>query len=392
MKLSVPFNGDVQLIYQLQGYPQVSEIYGKLTADCIGGGKHSFQTPSITRAKVATAVKTAHTYDLEFNYLLNSSCLDNREWTSGGQKNIERLLDWLSGIKADAVTVAVPYLLELIKKRYPLLKVYVSNLAYVNTLRRAKFWEGLGADRITLFNIELNRDFSSLRHIRHGIKCQLKLILNANCIHACPFYMYHANVASHASQADHSLKGFVIDYCRMRCRYQQLIEPVNFIRSSWIRPEDVGQYEEIGIDYFKIIDRGMKTNTIVSIVDAYTKRSYNGNLLDLFPDPTKSIIVEKASLLIKLKYFFRPLTANLFILKGFRNLCTSPVYVDNQRLSGFIEGLKKKECKSNDCQACRYCYEWADKVIAIDPEVSKKAQEHYRFCLENIISGKLFRY
>lgn len=393
MKLSVPFNGQDNLLPQLVKYPEVVEIYGKLNSDFIGGGKHSFQIPFISKSRFAYNVRQAHYYGFKFNYLLNSSCLNNLEWTIIGQKKIFQLIDWLINLNIDTVTIATPYLLSLIKKRYPSLKVSISDLAYVNTLPRAKYWENLGADCITLFNIDVNRNFALIKHIRNNIKCELKLIANANCLYGCPFYMYHANIASHASQSKHILRGFVIDYCRIICRYQQIIEPVNFIRSTWIRPEDIGYYEKMAVDSFKIIDRGMTTEAILSIADAYIKRHYGGNLLDLFPDPSKSILFTRSNWLLKLKYFFRPFTVNIFKLRKYSNLINSgAVYIDNNKLEGFISNISNIDCGKTICEKCGYCHGIAKNAIYIDNEKLKRLKEHYKICLDEIVSGDLFKY
>lgn len=392
MKLSVPFNGQDDLMLQLKRYPEVREVYGKLASDFIGGGKNSFQIPFISRCRFAYNVKQAHKYGLEFNYLLNSSCLDNAEWTMAGQNKIMRLIDWLVGLKIDAVTVATPYLLELVKKRFPALKIYVSDLAYINSIERAKYWENLGAKRITLFNVDVNRNFCLLKNIRKNVKCELKLILNVNCLSKCPYYLSHANLASHGSQSGHLLRGFVIDYCRISCRYQQIMNPVDFIRSTWIRPEDVSYYEEIGIDCFKIIDRGMTTQTIVDIIKAYAKRSYDGNLLDLFPDPSRSIMFLKKNLFSKIKYFLRPFTVNVFKLRKFAGLVTNAIYIDNRKLDGFLEKIKDLDCDKLSCEECGYCYGIAKKAVRINEGQSKIIKEMYKGCLETTVSGSLFKY
>ncbi len=44
---------------------------------------------------------------------------------------------------------------------------------------------------------------------------------------------------SHASQAGHPSGGFLLDYCFLRCTRMKLADPVNYIRSDWIRPEDL---------------------------------------------------------------------------------------------------------------------------------------------------------
>ena len=49
--------------------------------------------------------------------------------TRGGQRAIEKLSDWICEIGADSVTIDPPYLLTLIKTRYPPLKVRASLFA-----------------------------------------------------------------------------------------------------------------------------------------------------------------------------------------------------------------------------------------------------------------------
>jgi collagenase-like PrtC family protease len=392
MKYSVSFNGDKALILGLRKYPEVTEVYGKLQKDFFGGGKCSFQIPFQSKRNFESFVQTAHEHNIEFNYLLNSACLNNREWTRKGQREINKLLDWLVDIKVDAVTVAIPYILELVKRRYPILKAFVSDLAYVDSADRAKAWEDLGAQRITLFNVEVNRNFRLIEAIRKKVKCELKLIANVNCLAHCPYYIYHGNLAAHASQSNHESKNFVIDYCRLKCRSQQLHNIVDFIRSSWIRPEDVQVYENLGIDMLKIIDRGMTTENLLKIVKAYAEKSYEGNLLDLFPDPKKSIIFDSANILHKIKFFFHPFKINVLKLRKFEGLLTNSVYVDNRKLDGFIQQLKSIDCEKKDCEGCTYCYEVAQKAVKRNDAEIQQIGERYKKCIDAIVSGDVFLY
>jgi len=392
MKLSVPFNGKNDLIPALGNYPEVREIYGKTTADFVGGGKHSFQTLFISKRKITDNIRKAHNQGLEFNYLLNSSCLENKEFTLKGRGQIIRLIQWMKDIGVDSVTVSSPYIFGLIKKYFPEAKIQISTLAGVNSVEKARYWQELGAQAITLLNLDTNRDFPLLKKIRAEINCQLKLIVNANCLHKCPAYRQHANSASHASQLSHRLRGFIIDYCRIQCRYNQLMNPLNFIRSTWIRPEDVACYEELGIDYFKIIDRGMSTQRILSIVKSYTDRSFQGNLLDLFPCPVKNGFSLK-EILQKLRFFFRPFKVNVFKLRKLAGLIDNCVYIDNKKLDGFMEKLIRQDCSSQSCQDCAVCGSFVQKAVNIrDPLRHKIIQENYRDCLESIISGDMFKY
>ena len=392
LKFSVPFNWCEDFLVELKELHLEGDLYAKLPADFVGGGKHSFQVPSISRAKIKNYIKRIHNINLKFNYLLNSTCLGNLEWTRYGQRNIIKLLDWLLECEVDAVTVATPYLLQLVKKRFPRLKVNLSVLAGVNSLLRAKYWEDLGADRITLLNTDVNRNFELIKKIRDNVKCELQLIANVNCLYKCPMYFYHNSLSSHSSQSWHPTRGFVIDYCRLKCRYQQLLNPLEVIRSQWIRPEDIHHYEAAGINYLKLIDRGMVTEALVIIVKAYIKRHYDGNLLDLFPNPTKTIVFQSKNFLHKFKYFFRPNYVNIFKLIKMSRLFGEIFYIDNRKLDGFIEHfLNNFDCGAITCDECGYCMRVAENIVIIDKDKQKEMTGKYEECLLSLTNGGMFR-
>ena len=59
-----------------------------------------------------------------------------------GKKKVTGLLSRLSNLGVRRLTVSTPFLLELIKRRFPEFKVKVGIYAQVDTARRARFWEG----------------------------------------------------------------------------------------------------------------------------------------------------------------------------------------------------------------------------------------------------------
>ncbi|MHB8158424.1 MAG: U32 family peptidase, partial [Desulfocucumaceae bacterium] len=231
----------------------VIEIYGKLQRDPIGGGRPSCLFPRTDKIQAKNHVSQVHKLGLKFNYLLNATCLGNREWSAGGQRRIRDFLGWLSDIGVDTVTVSIPYLLQMIKKCYPGFRVKVSVCAQVSNAFQAKYWEGLGADEIALSPWALNRDFAGLQRVRLAVKCRLQLYVNNRCLTGCPFVQYHYSSHSHSSRTGD--KEFFINYPRFSCDYLVLEQPWRIIASSWIRPEDLHYYEEVGIDSIKLSDR-----------------------------------------------------------------------------------------------------------------------------------------
>lgn len=109
---------------------------------------------------------------------------------------------------------ATPFLLELVKRRFPEFKVRVGIYAQVDTPRRARFWEELGADAIVLESFSINRNFCRMAAIRKAVRCDLELIANHVCLMNCPMQTYHQNGFAHASDDSGTL---FINYCFMRC-------------------------------------------------------------------------------------------------------------------------------------------------------------------------------
>lgn len=89
---------------------------------------------------------------------------------------------------------------------------------------------------------------------------------------------YHQNGFAHASDDTNSL---FIDYCFMRCSRLRLSDPSQFIKSAWIRPEDLAVYEAMEYTSFKLLERGIPSAELLRRVKAYSERRFDGNLAEL---------------------------------------------------------------------------------------------------------------
>lgn len=382
MQLSVATNFDDALIGRVKGYP-VRELFGKLPSDFVGGGRPSFYVSPVSRRRFEQHVRLAQAQGIGFNYLLNAACLDNLEFTRAGQRAVERTLGWLAAIEVASITVSLPYLVELVKRRFPHFKVNVGVFARVATVQQAKFWEELGADCITLDPLHVNRDFKALGAIRASVGCELQLIANSDCLLFCPLASYHMVGLSHASQRRHrAATSPGLDYCLLTCTGAKLDEPAHYVRSNWIRPEDVGRYESGGYTRFKILERGAPTDVMVRRVRAYVERRYDGNLLDLI-DPLagrRHVDLERRvaralvanwrgvwSLLRAGRRHWKALGRLMEVRLRLGAAGRAGVYVDNRKLDGFLGDFPATTCGARDCDVCGYCQTWAAKAVAVAP-------------------------
>jgi len=395
LKFSVGTNWDDRLIAEIEALdPQhsVTEIYGKLASDFFGGGRPTYAVNVISKKKAGEHIKLVKKTGREFNYLLNAPCLNNREFTRTGQKQIKKILSWLDSIGVDGITVANPYLGHLIKKNYPRFNLTISVFSGVNSVSWTKFWvEEIGADKINLSHTII-RDFPLLRRIRGATDCELQLAANEACIHNCPFGFYHATFISHASQSHHPLKGFGVDWSLINCRYKLFTQPEELIKAHWVRPEDLGYYENIGIDTFKILDRVQDTQNIIFILKAYLERKFDGNLIDLFFYIDK--LPKKKAFFRGLKFFLHPLHINIFKFRKIKQLFSDiKIYADNRKLDGFLEYFFAGKCKYNDsCDGCDYCRSVAERAIHIDDAYKEKIEKTFKEIMESLNNGDMFRY
>ncbi|MCD6453436.1 MAG: U32 family peptidase [Dehalococcoidales bacterium] len=373
MNLLVPTNWDKELIKSLGKIKASIQVYGVLPTSIIGSGGSGPDIPQMTTTEAEEYIKLVHSAGLTFNYLLNAPCLNNMEWDRDTHRKLLHHLEWLSNAGVNGVTVAIPYLMELIKRQFPHLKVEVSTIAHVNSVARARFFEALGVDAIML-DANINRDFKLLKAIRSAVNCELSVLTNSLCLYQCPYENYHYNTLGHASQIPHPLNGAYMDYPVFHCTLARFTDPAQFIKSRWIRPEDISAYQEIGIDFFKIAGRMMTTEWIVNAVEAYSSLNYPGNLGDILYIPPP-----------KFQYMGQDLTR-----AQMATIASLPkVYIDNQALDGFLGYFKRKNCPA-DCEHCEYCQKVADKAVRFTRYEVDKYTAVLRECLDRLTSSRLF--
>jgi len=374
MQLLVPTNWDPDLISPLSKLEADVQLYGVLPTSMIGSGGSGPDKVRMVENQVEEYIEQAHSAGLKFDYLLNAPSMSNMEWDENTHQELLTHLNWISSIGADSVTVTIPYLVELIKRQFPQLKIRVSTIGHVNSVARAKLFESLGADSITL-DINVNRDFTVLKAIKNAVSCEVTVLMNNLCLFQCPYEYYHHDGLGHASQSYNPLGGYYVDYCVLRCTLDRLCDISQVIKCRWARPEDIHAYEEIGIEAFKISGRSMPSERILRAATAYSSRHYQGNLYDIM-----NVITPKLGLVNS-------------ALPGVPNSVAGSLpkfYIDNQALEGFMDFFRKQNCLSG-CSHCDYCQRIANEVIQFDQDEVDEYIAMLNASLDNLSGSKMFK-
>lgn len=377
MKISLATNFDNKLIDQIKDYP-VYEVYGKMKHDYIGGGRPDNTLSNIDKELFESHVKKVREAGIRFNYLLNGSCLSNNEQDPVWQSKFKRFLEYLKDIGVNALTITNPYILMFVKKYFKEdFKVRVSTFACIDSYTKAKYWEDLGADYLCVDFVKVNRDFKTLKYMVDNLKtAKIEILVTNSCLKNCPMIYTHTTGLSHASNKDKNSNSYE-DWSLFYCQKKELENIEEYIRSPWVRPEDIKFYENIGIEHFKITERGFPTEELVKRVKAYTDRKYEGNLLDLIQGHG---VVAKDDL----KLQRQSVNSRKDIYEEIRRVrglgrqreCERHIYIDNKKLDNFITFFIDNKCTGN-CNSCGYCNMIAKNVITKNKEVCDYLLELY---------------
>lgn len=351
MKLLVPATFQDDLLEAMRDL-QVGSLYGSLPSDPSLRAKRWL--PQVGPEQFEAYVQRARDLGIAFIYTLNTRSQGSWEFTAQGQRWLAERLGWLSEIGVEGVVTANPYIMELVKRRFPELQVHVSTLADVDDVDKARFFEDLGADAIYLPEYT-NRHFRFLRKVALRVRCRLVVTLNLGCVPRCPIRGYHTSCIS---QSAHSLDdGHFVDYSMMKCTLLKLLDPAQLIKGPWVRPEDLGLYEELGIHEFKVAGREQGAEWILRAVRAYAFRRYDGYLNDL--------------------------VTGFDSIEPFGSL---PLRIDNRALDGLLSFISRRDC-SLGCLDCSYCEQRAAEAVAVDREQHERYTRLVERMLNRFTSG-----
>ncbi len=321
VRLIIPHPGHFSALKEIievkeaEGLDEVDEVFMGGSPDVMGSGRGVLHAPLLDEIREQT--EYAHQHGIKMNITMNSTCTGGHHLSFEGYNMFSWYFGELNKAGVDAVTVAEPYLVELLRE-FPMQTV-VSVLSYVESPQRAKFFDELGADMITV-DTNINRHFDLLEGIVKAVDCDVRLIVNEGCIYRCPFRYSHYNLASHLSSLIQPRSPlFAPDYYFDKCISIRLRDPTQIIKSAWIRPEDLKAYEAIGITDFKLSGRTKLVNWIIDCMRFYSQRSFKGNVLDILDCP---------------------------------QMLRDMFYLDNEKLEGSID--QWKHCKKV-CNECGYC-------------------------------------
>lgn len=311
-------------------HSKIAETFGQLAPDTVFGSCRSpGSLPEVDRHRLEDYVRFSNEKGIEFNYVINATCMSNEDLTKQGYKKIKDFFEMLESIGVGWVTISLPSLMEIARYAAPNLKIKASTVCQINSPHKAKFYEELGIKRIVL-DEDICREFNILKGIRKVYSGELEIIINSFCLNDCPYKMFHYNSISHS----HTTRD-ECSYFGSKCQMIHMGSE-NYIKLNWIRPEDIHYYYDIGINYFKIQGRtNVYSGDPAKAVTHYIEEHYDGDLIGL-----------------------------LELFSSSKPLTIADCKIDNSKLDGFFEKFVNDPCFCTKiCSECGYCKSFAEKSI-----------------------------
>lgn len=326
---------------------QVLETYGQYTiANEFEGGRDFDNLAKIDAYDLKNYVEYSLAKGIGFNYVLNSSCMGNHEFTEEGIKKIKKHLLSLYKMKIRDLTVTLPSLIEIIQSLDLDFRIKVSIISQVNSANKAYAYKKMGIKRLVV-DEAINRDFVKLKEIVQAFGDSVEVMANSLCHKDCIYRMFHYNQTGHDSvyKPERSIKTFYNHKCMLK-RAESVEE---WLKLCWIRPEDIPFYNRVGIHHFKLQGRHtVLGGQPVRVVEHYFNQDYDGDLIELLE-------------MFNCPYHLR-------------------IKLNNKKLDGFLKKFYDHPdfCRSN-CLSCTYCREVAKTCTDYEKmqEVNQLAKTFY---------------
>ena len=213
--------------------------------------------------------------------LLNGNCYGGKAVSTEFAQDITRTIAKFAeiGLKPHVVTTTSPFVAAVVRTDFPDIELRASvNMRLDSTLALEYL-----ADTFDSFYIrrDLQRDLPTLRRFGewcriHGKK--LGLLANSGCLRNCPYQTFHDNLVAHDAEVRkcENVGDFLPHLCWKRFETRENWS--DFLRASWIRPEDLHLYAPY-VDVIKLATRRHAAPR--PVVAAYTAGEYDGNVLNL---------------------------------------------------------------------------------------------------------------
>jgi collagenase-like PrtC family protease len=234
------------------------------------------------QTKLISDLRFFKSLGIKLDLLFNGNCYGAHAMSQYLANNVASILDFLGNAigGVDIITTTSPAIAHIIKENYPGIEIHSSVNMRIGTVKGMEYVAHL-YDSFYIQR-EYNRDLDKIEELKEWADAngkKLLMLANSGCMNFCSGQTFHDNMVAHGNEIEEieKIPGWNPHMC-----WNYLKAPENWVsvlQNSWIRPEDLHQYEK----YFNIVKLATRMHALPGmVIEAYTRGKYYGNLLDLF--------------------------------------------------------------------------------------------------------------
>ncbi|QHS01683.1 MAG: hypothetical protein [Enterobacter phage ENC9] len=269
----------------------INEVYGSTRAMAFVAARPDFRLPDVKDEELEVYVRRCNELGICFNYTLNSiNPGTKRELTEWKKAAIQEYVQYLWSIGVWRITIANPVVMEIVREVNKEIEIEVSTILHVDAVTQIKYLHDQYNIKKVCCGIHKNRSVNFLKQAaafcnENGII--FEVLVNEFCSNAgkgytthCSYrdscYIFHSTDVT--AEDAKSLDGYPMQHC-IKARDT---DPFNWLRTRFVRPQDLKLYRDIGITQFKVSGRTGSTEYIMKVLEAYSSEKFEGNLLELW--------------------------------------------------------------------------------------------------------------
>ena len=266
---------------------------------------------------------------IRLNVLFNAACYGRHAASAFLANRVISVLEHLDEVAGgvDVVTTTSPAVAGTVQRHFGSVRVRASVNMRIGTVAGMEYVAGL-FDSFCVQR-ECNRDLSHLNDLKAWANANgkgLTMLANSGCLAHCSGQTFHDNMVAHEADIDETapIDGFNPHVCANYLADREHWPMI--LANTWVRPEDLHRYEGL----FEVVKLATRQHARPrTVIDAYARRRYRGNLLDLL----------------------EPSHAHLL----------APWIIDNQRFPP--DWFDRCTDCAHRCETCDYCREVLDRVL-----------------------------
>ncbi|NOZ19663.1 MAG: hypothetical protein GXP25_01100 [Planctomycetes bacterium] len=272
MKFSIGFNGERTFRVLADKYREhITDVYFSPPFTPSGRGLRGNVGEYVYSLVLHEFLQFARDTGIQTNLLLNALCAAGKYGTVGQATRVVNAVSLhMRNYGTTSVTVVSPIDGELLKRKFPDLKIHTSVNMFIRNLAQARAVSHF-ADVIIL-DRNVNRDLETIRTIREDTGKEIRILANESCLLECMNRIQHFNRIAH----DHvAMKGR-----HLPCSSRYFSDTATLLKAPIIRPEDLHHYNDLA-DTTKLATRNMSSDKLECSLAAYTSGHFEGSLFDI---------------------------------------------------------------------------------------------------------------